>query len=62
MYKTYNKEPFESKSTTYTKQVDGERREVGYNTGQPELKDGKIQLVRRVLSEDYLFFERAISH
>lgn len=62
MHKTYNKEPFESKSTTYTKQVDGEWREVGYNTAEPEPKDWKIQLVRRVLSEDYLFFERAISH
>jgi hypothetical protein len=63
MYKKYAKEPYESKQITYVKQSDWVRKEFWYNTLDIAMKDnGQPYLCRRVLSEDYLFFERAIAN
>jgi len=58
MLKTY-KEPFESKETVYVKHIDWTRWEVGYSKKEIDMTLWKPQMCKRVLSEDYLFFERA---
>lgn len=60
MYMKYAKEPFESKATIYIKLDDWNWEELWYNKQNVEIKDWKTKLCRRVLSEDFLFFERAV--
>jgi len=61
MYDRYWKEPFESKATVYVKLTDWSWEELGYNRPDLDQSEWKPKMCRRVLSEDYLFFERAIS-
>lgn len=54
-------EPFESKATTYVRLDTWDFQEFWYNWENVYIWDnGKPILCRRVLSEDYLFFERAV--
>lgn len=53
------KQPFESKNIVYVKQEDWTFCEFGFHTSV-DMSSWKPKLCNRVLSEDYLFFERAI--
>ena len=63
MMKKYHNEPFESKQITYVKLKNWTYREFGFHNHDDVLfkEDWDAYLVRRVLSEDFLFFERAIA-
>jgi len=60
MLDKYASQPFEQKATIYMKLIDWTRQEAWYNDDKVDMSLWKPQLCRRVLSEDYLFFERAI--